>query len=80
MLVFSLVRIEGKAMHALTYFHGGQIVKEAKEALSAMEAGQVSGSGKSLEDAVKILLENQIQLAEALERVKREFDQREKEG
>lgn len=67
-------------MHALTYFRGSHIVNEAKEALSAIESGQVSGSKRSLEDAVKTLLENQIQLAEALEKVKVEFDQHEKGG
>ena len=64
-------------MHGLTQFKSSELIEQARQALEVIE----TASSKDMEmyadaahEALKVALENQIRIAETLEKIKLEFD------
>ena len=64
-------------MHGLTLFKSSELIDQARQAIEVIE----TSAGKDVEvyadaahEALRIALENQIKIAETLEKIKLEFD------
>ena len=65
-------------MHGLTQFKSSELIEQARQAIKVIE----TSSGKDVEayadaahEALKVAIENQIKIAETLEKIKLEIDQ-----
>jgi hypothetical protein len=64
-------------MHGLTAFKSSEIIEQARQALEVIEQAperDVEAYADASVEAVKIALENQIRIADVLEKIKIEFD------
>lgn len=61
--------------HGLAHFRSGELVEKARGALELMEAASEGEAGlDAVQESLRVVLENQMKIAETLDLIKKEFD------
>ena len=64
-------------MHGLTQFKSSEIIEAARQALEVIDTApqkDIEAYADAAHESLKVALENQIKIAEVLEKIKMEFD------